>query len=165
VTVSIIVAMSSNRVIGRAGDLPWRLPADLRHFKALTVGHAVIMGRRTFDSVGRPLPERRCIVITRDRNYRPEGVIVAHDLEEAIGCAAADDDEVFIAGGGEIYRLALPLADRMYVTVVHAQVEGDTYFPELDESEWEMIADERHEADDRHAHAYSFRVYERSDRS
>jgi dihydrofolate reductase len=164
VTVSIIVAMSVNRVIGRAGHMPWRLPADLRRFKALTTGHAVIMGRRTFDSVGRPLPDRRNIVITRDRDYWPEGVIVAHDLDEALS-RAGDDEEAFIAGGGEIYRLAMPRADRMYVTIVHATIEGDTYFPEFDESEWELVSDERCEPDERHAHPYSFRVYERADRS
>ena len=163
-TVSIIVAMSVNRVIGRAGDMPWRLPADLRRFKALTTGHAVIMGRRTFDGVGRPLPNRRCIVITRDRDYRAEGVIVAHDLDEALS-RAGDDEEVFIAGGGEIYRLAIPRADRMHLTLVHATIEGDTYFPEYDESQWTLISDERHEGDERHAHPYSFRVYERADRS
>ncbi len=147
--ISIIVAMSENRVIGRSGDLPWHLPADLKRFKALTTGHSIIMGRKTFDSIGRPLPNRTSIVITRNADYRPEGIIVVDCLDEALKRSEAGK-QVFIIGGGEIYRLALPRADRLYITMVHAMVEGDTFFPELLESEWELIGSDRHEADQSH---------------
>jgi len=152
--------MADNRVIGRDGGLPWRMPADMRHFKDLTAGHPVIMGRRTYDSVGEPLPGRRNIVITRDPELRYEGVEMARDLEQALALAAGDD-EIFVAGGAEIYRLALPVADRIYLTVVHAEVDGDTVFPEFNADDWLLTSDVRHEADDRHAHPFSFRVYER----
>jgi dihydrofolate reductase len=159
--VTIIAAMSENRIIGRAGSLPWRLPADLKRFKSLTVGHTVIMGRRTFESIGRPLPDRRSIVITRNPRYRAEGVLVVLSLEDAFGLLA-DDEEAFIIGGGELYRHALSLADRLELTIVHAVIEGDTTFPELDMKDWKLIGEERHEADERHAYPYSFRRYERA---
>ena len=163
-TVSIIVAISENHVIGRQGNMPWRLPDDLKRFKALTTGHAVIMGRKTFDSIGRPLPNRINIVITRDRNCTIDGVIIAHSLDEAFQ-QAAGNDEIFIIGGGEIYQQAIPLADRLYVTLVHTTVEGDTFFPAFDEDQWRLASDEHHDADDRHAHAFSFRLYERASQS
>lgn len=159
--LTIIAAMSENRVIGRAGDLPWRLPADLRRFKSLTRGHHVIMGRKTFDSLGRPLPERVNIVITRRSDYQvPEGVRIASSLEQALAFAR-DDDNPFILGGGEIYALALPQAKRMELTIVHTTTPGDTYFPEFDESEWRLTHDEHHEADENHEFEFSFRTYER----
>jgi dihydrofolate reductase len=147
-------------VIGRDNALPWRLPADMRHFKSLTTGHTVIMGRRTYDSLGEPLPNRRNIVVTRDRARRFAGAEVAHGLDEALALAAGDD-QVFVAGGADIYRLALPRAERIYLTVVHAAVEGDTLFPELDLDDWRLEEDIRHAADGQHAHPYSFRVYHR----
>ncbi len=156
----IIAAMSENRVIGRAGELPWRLPADLKRFKALTIGHHVIMGRKTVQTLPRPLPDRVNIVVTRQAGYAPEGVLVAGDLDEALHLAS-DDQSPFILGGGEIYALALPLVDRLEFTVVHALVEGDTFFPEFDELDWKLTHDERHEADERHAYAFSFRRFER----
>jgi len=119
-----------------------------------------VMGRKTFDSIGKPLPGRRNIVITRDRKYRAPGIEVAHGLEEAIALAKHDDD-VFIAGGAEIFREAASGADRMHVTLVHANVEGDVFFPEIDWSEWTLIEDEKHEPDDKNEHAMSFRRYER----
>lgn len=148
-------------MIGIGGGLPWRLPADLRRFKRLTVGHPVIMGRRTFDSISRrPLTDRRTIVMTRDPAYRAPGAEVARTLEDALHLAG-DANEVFVAGGEAVYRAALPIADRLYLTVVHARVEGDTRFPAFDESEWRLIEDERHDADARHAHPYTFRTLER----
>lgn len=147
-------------MIGRAGDVPWHLPKDLKHFKALTTGHTIIMGRKTFESVGRPLPHRRNVVLTRDPTYRAEGVTVVHDLDAALALAEGED-EVFVTGGEEIYRLALPRADRLYLTVVHATVEGDTRFPEFDEAQWRRVSEEHHPADERHAHAFTFRLYER----
>ena len=160
--ITLIAAMAENRVIGRDNALPWHLPADLARFKQRTEGHVVIMGRRTFESVGRPLPNRRSIVITRKRDYHPPGAEIARSLEEALERAReSKQDEVFILGGAEIYALALPDVDRLEFTIVHADVSGDTFFPECDLSEWTLIDQQRHEADDRHAHAFSFRTYER----
>lgn len=162
--ITLIAAMAENRVIGRAGALPWHLPQDIRRFKRRTVGHAVIMGRRTFESLGGPLPDRRAIVITRRRDFTAGGATVAHSLEEAIDIARGwNEREVFILGGAEIYSLALPLADRLELTVVHAEIEGDTFFPEFDMAAWVLIDDDRREADRRHRHAFSFRCYERAE--
>jgi dihydrofolate reductase len=162
VIVSLIAAVSDNGVIGLAGDLPWRLPADLRRFKALTMGHHLVMGRKTWDSIGRrPLPGRVVVVMTRDRSFTTEGALVVHSLDEALR-AAFKDDEVFIAGGSEIYRRALPAADRFYLTRVHGEFEGDTLFPDFDERRWELVSEERHERNQQHEVAYSFLVYERS---
>jgi dihydrofolate reductase len=130
VIVSLIVAMARNRVIGRGNALPWHLPADLRRFRDLTMGHPVIMGRKTFESIGGPLPGRQTIVVTRQERYAAPGCVVVHSLAAAF--AAADcADEVFICGGGELYREALPLVGRIYLTVVELEVAGDTFFPEL----------------------------------
>ena len=159
--ISVIAAMSENRVIGRDGALPWHLPADLARFKSITTGHAVIMGRKTFESVGKPLPNRRTIVITRNNDYQCAGVFIAHSLDEALDHAARED-EIFILGGEAVYRIALPRADRLYLTIVHATIEGDTYFPRFDFDDWKLVEDERHEVDDRHAYAFSFRRYERT---
>ncbi len=150
--------MAENRVIGRDNALPWRLPADMQRFKQLTTGHAVIMGRKTYDSLDKPLPNRRNLVLTRDRTYRPERVEVVHSLDEALD-RVAGEDEVFVAGGAEIYQLALPRADRIYLTVVHAVVDGDTFFPHLDMEAWRLEDDLHHPADDRNPHSYSFRLY------
>ena len=160
--ITLMAAMAENRVIGRDNTLPWHLPEDLARFKRRTEGHVVIMGRRTFESVGRPLPNRRSIVITRKRDYHPPGAEIARSLEEALERAReSKSDEVFILGGAEIYTLALPEVDRLELTIVHADVSGDTFFPECDLSEWTLIDEQRHEADDRHAYAFSFRTYER----
>jgi dihydrofolate reductase len=158
--VSLIVAMSENRVIGRAGGLPWHLPDDLKHFKRLTLERTVIMGRKTFESIGRPLPQRRNVVITRNRGWSAEGVEVAHSLPEALA-RTAWGDEIFVIGGEQVYRDALPLADRIYLTLVHAAVEGDAYFPRFDQSQWRVTQSINHLADDRHAHAFTFLLYER----
>ena len=160
--ITLIAAMAENRVIGRDNALPWHLPADLARFKQRTEGHVVIMGRRTFESVGRPLPNRRSIVVTRKHDYHPPGAEIAHSLDEAIERGRETErEEIFILGGAEIYALALPDVDRLELTIVHADVSGDTFFPECDLSEWKLIDQQRHEADDRHAHAFSFRTYER----
>jgi dihydrofolate reductase len=160
VIVSLVVAMSENRVIGRSGGLPWSLPKDVRRFKTLTVDHTVIMGRKTFDEIKHPLTNRRNVVITRNRDFHPHGVTVVPTLDEALALGATER-EVFVIGGGEIYRLALHRADRLYLTVVHAQVEGDTYFPEFDLAAWALEEEERHEADAKHAYAFTFRTYRR----
>jgi len=161
-TVSLIVAVSSNGVIGRDGGLPWRLSADLRHFKRTTMGHHLIIGRRTWEEVGKPLPGRTMVVLTRDWGFSADGVEVVHSLEEALAVARGDD-EPFIAGGAQIYRIALEagLVDRIYFTRVHAEVEGDTLFPPIDLDEWKLVAEDPHEADEKNEHSCSFLVYER----
>ncbi len=165
--VSLIVAAGANRVIGRDGALPWRLPADLRHFRRVTTGKPVIMGRRTWESIGGPLPGRPCIVVTRNPEFRTEGARIAGSLEEALGLAAqiargAGEDEVMVIGGEEIFRLALPRADRIYLTEIDIAPDGDTRFPELDPGEWREIAREDHPAGE-DTPAYSFVVLERTD--
>jgi len=161
--VSIIVARAENGVIGRDGTLPWRLSADLRRFKRLTMGHAIVMGRKTWESIGHPLPGRRMVVVSRQADYKADGVQVVASLDEALQVArGAGDKEVFVIGGAEIYRQALPIAQRIYLTRVGGQVEGDTYFPELDTGDWSQIESEQHEADAKNDHAYCFEVHERT---
>jgi len=158
--ISLIVAMSENRVIGRGGALPWHLSADLRRFKQITMGHSIIMGRKTFESIGRLLPGRTSIVLSRQSDLDAGGALVAPSLEEALRLAAGDD-EAFIIGGEEVYRLALPVADRLYVTAVHAHLDGDRWFPELSENEWRLGRETRHPADEKNGYDYSFRLLER----
>jgi dihydrofolate reductase len=161
--ISIIAAMSENRVIGRNNQLPWHMPADLARFKRLTTGHHVIMGRRTFESMGKPLPNRTNIVITRRRDWRAEGVIVMHELDQAID-AADGEDEVFVLGGADVFRLTMPYARRIYLTLIHAHIEGDTFFPEIDPQQWKLVSDEGHQADQKNRYPYSFQQYERSEK-
>ncbi len=158
--LSLIVAISDNHVIGRDGQLPWHLSADLKRFKALTMGHHIIMGRKTFDSIGRLLPGRTSIVLTRQTDWSVDGVLTAADLETA-RLLAGDDEEAFIIGGSQVYQLALPMAERLYVTQVHATVEGDTHFPEITTAQWQLQDQQDHLADDRNDHAYSFMIYHR----
>ena len=158
--VSLVAAMSENRVIGRGGGLPWRLPRDMQHFKRTTVDHTVIMGRKTFEEVKRPLANRRNVVISRQPGFRPHGVTVVPSLEEALALGATED-EVFVIGGGEIYRMALPRADRIYLTIVHATVEGDTYFPEFESSAWVVEGEEYFAADDKNEFAMTFKTFSR----
>ena len=153
--VSIIVATDERGAIGRAGQLPWRLPEDLKRFKALTLGKPVVMGRRTWDSIGKPLPGRRNLVVTRQAGLDLAGATVVASLDDALA-TAGDVPEVCIIGGAEIYRLALPLADTLHLTRVHAVVDADTYFPALDPQQWAEVAREERAADERHAHAYAF---------
>ena len=157
--VSIIVAVGANGVIGTDGQLPWRLPEDLKRFRALTMGHAMVMGRKTFDSIGRPLPGRRSIVVSRQSALHIEGATVTPSLDAAIA-AAGDDPEIFVIGGGEIYAASLPLADRLLVTEVDASPAGDTHFPTIDATAWREVSRERHATDD--GLAYAFVDYERA---
>ncbi|MDY7095722.1 MAG: dihydrofolate reductase [Acidobacteriota bacterium] len=159
--IHLIAAMAENRVIGRDNQLPWRLPADLKRFKAATMGHVLVMGRKTYESIGRPLPGRRTVVLSRDDGYRPEGVEVASSLPRALELAG--EQEVFVAGGGEVYRRALELADDVLLTVVHGEVEGDAFFPPLDPAVWELAEEEHRPADERHAWDLSFQRYIRRD--
>ena len=156
----IVAAADGNNVIGQAGELPWgRLPADLRHFKQLTLGHPVVMGRKTFDSIGRALPGRPNLVVTRQAHWAAEGAEAAASVPEALARArelAGPDGLVCVIGGGEIYREALPAADVVYLTEVHGHFEGDTVFPTLAPTQWREETRERHSADDKNPHAYSF---------
>ena len=161
--ISIIVAMAENRVIGRDNSLPWRLSADLRRFKALTMGHHLLLGRKTFESIGRALPGREMIVVSRGRPRLPEGVHLAGSVEEAIARARAwDEDELFVAGGASIYAELLPRCDRLYLTHVHAVVSGDVLFPDVDFDEWTEESRQDVAADEDNEHASTFVVYARS---
>lgn len=158
-TTSIIVAIAQNYAIGKNNQLLWHLPNDLKHFKNTTSGHTVIMGRKTFDSVGKPLPKRRNIVITR-QNISIEGCEVVNSLEKALALCTGED-EMFVVGGAEIYKQAMPVTDKIYLTIVHHDFEGDTFFPEIDYSEWAETARTDHEADEKHAYAYSILTLEK----
>ena len=158
--VSLIVAAADNGVIGREGQLPWRLSADLRRFKQLTLGHHIIMGRKTFESIGRLLPGRTSVVVTRQTQYAGGGAKVAGDLEHALDLAAGDD-EVFIVGGGDIYQLALPLADRVYLTRVDAAMDGDAHFPPLAENHWRLTSEESHPASENNDFPFTFQIFDR----
>ena len=162
--LSIIAALSSNNVIGRDNDLPWHQSTDLKRLKALTMGHHMIMGRRTYDSVGRPLPGRTFIVVTRDPGFAVEGVLVAHSVEDAIQMVEeSGDQEPFIAGGEQIFEQSIHRADRMYLTRIHAELEGDTFFPDFDDvSEWHLTDSEHFEADEKNDYPYSFLTYDRA---
>jgi dihydrofolate reductase len=163
--LSIIAALSTNNVIGRANGIPWRQSADLKRLKALTMGHHMIMGRRTWDSLlGKPLPGRVIVVITRRDDFAPEGAIVVKSLEDAIRVVEeSGDEEPFIGGGAEIFEQSMHRADRMYLTRVHAEVEGDTFFPDFDDvSEWHLVDSEHCEADEKNEYPYSYLLYERS---
>jgi dihydrofolate reductase len=160
-TVSIVAALSTNNVIGRNNRLPWHVSADLKRFKSLTVGHHLLIGRKTFESLDRPLPGRTIVVITRDRNFAADGVLTAPSVERAIELARLDP-EVFIGGGAQIFEQTMHRADRMYLTRIHTEIEGDAFFPEFDDvTEWILVDVEHHEADEKNDYPYSFLTYER----
>lgn len=162
VKLSLIVAISENGVIGRKGQLPWRLSADLARFRQLTMGHHLVMGRKTFESIGRALPGRTSLVISRQSAYSAPGAVVVPDLQRALDIAQ-DDSEVFVIGGGEIYRQALPLADRIYLTRVHAVIEGETTFPDLPGDQWRLVEQSpRQSADEKNEFDHSLFIYERA---
>jgi len=159
--LSLIVAMTRSGVIGRGGTLPWKLSGDLKRFKALTMGHAIVMGRKTYESLGRPLPGRTSIVVTRQSGFHAAAeVLVAHSLAEALH-RGAQDDRPFVIGGAEIYAQSLPHVTDLYVTWVEAEVDGDTWFPPIDWKEWREASCERHSADAKNQYDYSFCVYHR----
>ena len=158
--LSIIVAMTRNRVIGRDNDMPWHLPAELQHFKKVTMGKPIVMGRRTFDSIGRVLPGRKNIVISRDRNFLFAGVTVVHGFEQAVR-AAGSAEELMIIGGANLYRQTLDQVERLYITLIHVDLEGDTYFPELNEEDWVQMEKVRREPDEQNEYAMTFLVLER----
>lgn len=152
--------MATNRTIGIDNTLPWRCSEDLKHFKALTMGHHMIMGRKTFDSIGKPLPGRTTVVVTRNRELQIEGCIIAHSLEEAIA-ACAGDEEIFIVGGAELYAQALPLTDTLYITEIQMDVTGDAHFPEFDRSQWAETAREQRSQETPQPLEYHFVTYRR----
>lgn len=150
--------MAKNRVIGRDNHIPWRLPRELQMFKSLTMDHHIIMGRKTYESLNRLLPGRTTVIVTHDRNYRVPGAVVAVSLTAAIEACVADD-EIFIIGGGQLFKEALPLADRIYLTTVQAEIEGDTFMPDFDLSGWRQISKEEFKADENNPYDYIFSVH------
>ena len=158
--IALIAALAENRVIGRENRLPWRLPADLRRFKSVTMGKPVIMGRKTYESIGKPLPGRRNIVVTRDPDYRAQGCQVVHSLEQALE-AGAGHAEVMVIGGAELYREALGRAERMYLTLIRAEVDGDTLFPDIEPQQWRELERESHRADEKNQYDYDFVTLQR----
>lgn len=159
--IILVAAHAQNRVIGKNNELVWRLPKDFKHFKDLTMGHPMIMGRKTFESLGKPLPGRTSIIITRDNQYQQESCVVVHSLQEAIEEAKKIDSEIYIIGGAQVYEQALPFATKMYLTEVKAIPEGDAYFPEFSKQEWKETAREPFPKDDKHDYAFDFVTWER----
>ena len=158
--VSIIVAMDINRVIGKDNQLPWRLPRELQYVKKTTMGHPIILGRKNYESIGRPLPGRRNIILTRDENFSAEGCEIAHSVEEVYKLCE-NEEEIFIFGGEQIYKLFLEDTDKLYVTVIHHEFEGDTFFPEIDWTKWKEIFVEQGITDEKNPYEYYYHVYDR----
>lgn len=160
-TITLIAAAAENNALGKDNDLVWHLPDDFKRFKKLTTGHNIIMGRKTFESFPNLLPNRTHIIITRQPDYKAEGAIIVHSLEDALK-QVKDDPQPFVIGGGEIYKQAMEIADKIELTRVHGTFEADTFFPELDTTQWNLIASEHHEKDERHAYAFTYLTYERA---
>jgi dihydrofolate reductase len=158
-TLSIIVAMSENGVIGRNGDMPWHLSADLKRFRKLTMGHTIVMGRKTFQSIGRLLPGRKTVIVTRNPDFSVDGALMAGSLDEAL--RPREGGDIFVVGGGEIYRIALPLVTRMYITRVRTELAGDTTFPAVDWSKWTRVAAEAWKADADNDFDFDFEDWQR----
>jgi dihydrofolate reductase len=159
-SLSLIVAMAKNRTIGINNTLPWRCPEDLKHFKALTMGHHMIMGRKTFDSIGKPLPGRTTVIVTRNMELKIEGCLIAHSLPEAIQLCAGDD-EIFVVGGAELYAQALPLVNTLYITEIQQNVDGDAHFPAFEQNTWREISREARAQETPQALTYHFVTYGR----
>lgn len=159
--VTLICAIGENNSLGKENRLLWHLPDDFIRFKSLTMGHSIIMGRKTFESLPNPLPKRKNIVITRQKNYAPAGCVVVSSLEEALQEAQKDDENPYVIGGGEIYRLAMPLATILEITRVHSVFQADTFFPEIDPLQWKLIKTEYHPKDEKHAFDFTFETYQK----
>lgn len=160
--VSCIVAVAKNNVIGKDNDIPWYLPADLKYFKKTTLHHHIIMGRNCYRSIGMPLPKRTNIILTRDPFFIASNCLIAHHIEEALTLAFENgESEAFIIGGGEIYAQSVPFWDKLYITEVDLEVEGDVFFPEINMSEWALISEEAHSKDDKNDYDFTFKIYER----
>jgi len=162
VTISLLLAADENNVIGKDNSLPWHLPNDLKYFKNLTWGMPILMGRKTYESIGKPLPGRQNIVITRNENFKADGVAVVRSVETAIDIANDSDiKEIFIIGGAEIFNTILPKANRVYLTRIHHRFEGDVFFPELQEAEWKLVKQRRGDVDEKNVYPHTFEVWER----
>jgi dihydrofolate reductase len=160
IMISFIVAMDKNRVIGNKNRLPWHLPADLQYFKRVTMGHPVIMGRKTYESIGRPLPGRENIILTRDENYTVDGCTVLHSVSDIKELEKQNNDELFVIGGAEIFKETFTIANRLYITMIEEEFEGDTYFPNFDKNEWVLVSKEKGPRDEKNPYNYYFLVYE-----
>lgn len=158
--LTMIAAAAENNALGKDNDLVWHLPDDFKRFKLLTSGHHIIMGRKTFESFPKPLPNRTHVIITRKDDYKPDEAIVVNSLEEAVKVSKLDE-QPFIIGGGEIYKLGMDIADRIELTRVHAEFEADTFFPEIEDSEWELVKEQFHDKDEKHDHSFTYLTYER----
>ena len=160
--ISLIAAIGKNNELGKRNTLLWHLPADMKHFREITSLHPVIMGRKTFESIGKPLPNRRNIVITRDLNYKKEGVELAYSLNEALDLFPNQNEEIFIIGGAEIYKQTMPIADKLYITHIEAEdSEADSFFPEIIPIVWNEISHEEHQGDEKNPLGYTFSIYEK----
>lgn len=159
--ISLIVAMDQNRLIGKDNQLPWHLPADLQYFKKVTMGKPIVMGRKTFDSIGRVLPGRENVIVTRNRSYTNDNCTVLHSVDEVKQFAEASEQEVFIIGGAEIFKEILPVADRLYITEIQESFEGDTYFPAIDEKKWKLVSSTPGIVDEKNKYAHQYIVLER----
>jgi len=158
--ISMIVAMAENRAIGKNNELLWHLPKDFQHFKSVTMGKPIVMGRKTFESIGKALPGRKNIVITRDNHFTAEGVVIVHSIAAALE-ASEEFDDVMVIGGASFYEQMLPMTETLYLTVVHQDFEADVFFPEIKAEEWNVVERVKHEADEKHAYPYSFITYRR----
>ena len=156
--ITIIAAAGLNNELGKDNDLVWHLPDDFKRFKKLTTGHHIIMGRKTFETFPKPLPNRIHIVITRNKNYRPEGAIIVHSMEDALRIAK-EDEQPFIIGGGEIYKLGMDIADKIELTRVNNTFEADTFFPEIPSEKWDLIAEEYHDKDEKHKFEFTYQTF------
>ena len=162
--ISAIVATAENNVIGKDNQIPWHLSADLKYFKKTTTGHHILMGRKSYESIGKPLPNRVNLILTSDKNYKAEGCVIISSIEEGIAIAkAANESELFIIGGGTIYEQTQPLWDKLYLTEVHINPEGDVFFPEVDLDNWTPTFIEPHEADEKNKMDYTFKVFEKNE--
>jgi dihydrofolate reductase len=158
--ISFLLAMDQNRTIGKNNDLPWRLPADLAYFRKVTMGHTIVMGRKTYESIGRPLPGRENVVVTKNTDFQAEGCFVVHSVEEAKQ-HFQKDDEVFVIGGAQLFEKFFPYADRLYITLIEEQFEGDTYFQNIDKNEWNLVSKEKGMKNEKNPYDYCFLVYAR----
>jgi dihydrofolate reductase len=160
--ITMIAAAAENNALGKDNDLVWHLPDDFKRFKRLTTGHCIIMGRKTFESFPKLLPNRKHVIITRNKEYKPEGTIVVHSMEAALKECTADD-QPFIIGGGEIYEMGMDYAEKIELTRVHSSFDADTYFPEINADEWKIVEKEFHDKDEKHDHSFTYLTYERRD--
>lgn len=159
--ISLIVAMDENRLIGKDNQLPWHLPQDLAYFKRMTMNHKIVMGRKTYESIGKPLPGRENIIITRDSSYTKDGCKVLHSIDDILELSKATDENVFVIGGAEIFKEILPYSDKLYMTHIHHEFEGDTFFSQLNDSEWETISVESGMRDVKNPYEFDFVVYQK----